>query len=123
MNPQPALPFGFDDGSNMAINTNRVSQQYLSQRRRGELTNQDGSNQEHEAVDQVTDDQRPAATKAVDEQNTHSLGNERKDVVDGLVLERIVAVDANLLEDVDGEVLDRRDTGHLNGSLESASNE
>lgn len=92
-------------------------------RARRELGQKDGGDDEGNAVAKVTEDQGPAATSLVDEHHAEELSDEGNDGGDGLVAEGLITGDANLLVDCDGVVLDGTDTGHLNGSLESASEE
>lgn len=73
----------------------------------GEQGDQDRGDGEHEAVEEVAADEGPAAADPVDEQHARRLRQQRQDVVDGLVLERVLPADADLRVDVDTEVLDR----------------
>lgn len=89
----------------------------------GELCEEDGGDDEAEAVGQVTTDEGPPAARLVDEEDTHELRHEGEHRRDGLVAERLVARDADLLVDGDGVVLDRRHARHLHRGLEAARQE
>ena len=66
-----------------------------------ELREQDCSDDECDAVAEVSENQRPATTCVVDNEHAKSLGAQRDDGVVCLVLECIPATDAHLAVDRD----------------------
>ena len=66
---------------------------------RWELSDQNGGNYERQAVSEIAKYQRPASTKLVDEENTKELSNQSNYVIDGLIFERIRAIDSDLAID------------------------
>ena len=78
-----------------------------------ELGEEDGGNYERDHVGEVAEDQRPSPTGTVNEEDGAELSDQRDNAVDGLVLECVVARDADLAVNGDGVVLDRRDTCDL----------
>lgn len=59
-----------------------------------ELGQKHRGDDESDHVAQIAQDERPATTGAVDEQDGAELSDQRDDAVDALVLERVVARDA-----------------------------
>ena len=87
------------------------------------LGEQHSGDDECHHVAQVAADQRPAAAGMVDQQYAQELGNQGDDGRDGLVLERLVAGDADLAVDGHGEVLDGAHARHLDRGLDGARQE
>lgn len=84
---------------------------------------EDGGDDEHEGVAQVAADQGPPSPGLVDEKDAHELRDEGEDGGDGLVAQRLVARDTDLLVNGDRVVLDRRHARHLHRGLETAREE
>lgn len=88
---------------------------------RRELGEKDSSNDESERVEKVTADQGLSATSLVDNKHADELSDKSETGRDGLVLERVVARDTNLLVDSNRVVLNSADTSHLDGGLDGTS--
>lgn len=82
-----------------------------------ESCNSGGDNDEADAVDEVADDEGPAAAEAVDEEDGAELCEDGEEVADALVFEGVGGPDADGFVDLGTEVLDGGDTGHLHGGL------
>lgn len=83
----------------------------------------DGGDDEGGAVAEVAEYERPATPEVVDEQDAQRLGNEGDDGRDGLILQRVVPLDAHEAVDGDRVVLDGRNASQLDGRLDGASKE
>lgn len=88
----------------------------LSSRR--ECGQQNRCNDECNTISKVSDNQRPPATKAVDEHHAKELRDERDHGADGLVLQRVLRGDADLAINGHAVILDGTDSSHLDRSLE-----
>jgi hypothetical protein len=84
---------------------------------------QNRGDDEGDHVSKVTEDQGPAPTEMVDEKDTQSLSDQSNDGRDGLVLQSVVTSNSHLAVDLDRVVLNCRDTGHLDGTLNGAGEE
>lgn len=69
---------------------------------RGELCQQDTCDDESDHVAQVPTDKSPATTEAIDEHHAKELSDQGDDGVDGLITERVIACDTDLLVDLHG---------------------
>jgi len=121
MNPQDADLLLVAPGGNIAA----VMVRLLNSRRciNEILTNQDACDEKADHVHQVSSNQRPSSSKPVNKQNAEGLCKQPNDVVNSLIFERIGAADTNLSVYLDAILLDGGNAGHLNRSLESASDE
>lgn len=68
--------------------------------------NEDRGDHKKQSIKEVASNQRPPSANLVDEQDARCLREQGQDAVDGLVLERILATDADLCVDCDAVVLD-----------------
>ena len=82
-----------------------------------------GDDDEADAVDEVADNEGPAAAEVVDEEDGAELREDGEDVADALVLKGVGGADANGFVDLRREVLDGGDAGHLHGGLQGAYEE
>lgn len=80
----------------------------------------DGGDDKGKHVEQVTPDKRPSTAETINIDDAESLGNQRNDRVDGLILEGISGIDTSLSINSNRVVLNRRNTSHLNRSLKTA---
>ena len=90
---------------------------------RRELLQQDRGDNESDAVADVSSDHGPSPTRPIDEEDTAQLCNQSENGRNGLVLQRLVAGDTHLREDVGAVVLDSANSSHLHGSLDGAGEE
>ena len=65
------------------------------------LREQDGGDDEGDAVAQVSKDERPATTSVINDKHTQSLRTEGNDGIVCLVLQRVAAADTHLAIDCD----------------------
>lgn len=86
---------------------------------RGVDRSQDGGNDEENHVGQIGTDQNRSTPSSINDEHATCLGEQGKHTVNTLVFECIGSVDTNMGEEGDGVVLDGRNTGHLDRSLES----
>lgn len=73
---------------------------------RWKLGQEDSRDDKSDHVSQISQNQRPTASRAVDEENCAELCNQCDDAVDSLILERVVARNTDLSIDGDGIILD-----------------
>jgi hypothetical protein len=86
---------------------------------RRENSQQDGRDDECHHVSEIAENERPATSKVIDEEDTEELRNEGDNGRYCLVLQCLIASNTHLTVDGDGVVLDGRDTCHLHRGLQS----
>lgn len=77
------------------------------------------SNDETGRAREVTDNQRPATTDAVDEQDSADLAGDTPDVRNALIQQCLRSANADLFVDIGGEILDCGHARELTSRLKS----
>jgi hypothetical protein len=87
----------------------------------GELGDDSASDDESNRTNHIAQDERPAASNDVNEQDCAQLSSDTPAVSDALVEKGLASGHSNEFVDLWGEVLNRGNTSHLHGSLDGGN--